>query len=87
MFYSKIDSEMCKIVDTVEERIQNAFLTDIDSIVPPKLELATRSIIASSGQDAASVTANSERGKHIGVTAPIGKRIWKQYCFSYIKCE
>ena len=45
-------------------------MTAIDSIVAPKIELATRSINASSGQDATSVTANSELGDHIGVTAP-----------------
>ena len=66
---------MCNIVDTVEERIQNAILTAIDSIVAPKIELATRSKNASSGQDGASVTANSERGEHIEVTARFRKRI------------
>ena len=41
----------------------------IDSIVVPKIALAIRSINASSGQDATSVTANSERGEHAGVNA------------------
>ena len=69
-FNEGIDREMSKIVDTVEDRIQNAILTAIDSIVAPKIELAFRSIKASSGRDATSVTANSERGEHIGITAP-----------------
>ena len=66
-FNEKIDKEMSNIVDTVEDRIQNAILTAIDSIVAPKIELAIRSINASSGQDATSVTANSERGEHVGI--------------------
>ena len=69
-FNEKIDREMSNIVDTVEDRIQNAILTAIDSIVAPKIELAIRSINASSGRDVTSVTANSERGEHIGITAP-----------------
>ena len=48
-FNERIDREMGKIVDTVEDRIQNAILTAIDSIITPKIELAIRSINASSG--------------------------------------
>ena len=65
-----IDWEMSTIVDTVEDRIQNEILTVIDSIVAPKIKLAIRSIRAFSGRDATSVTANSERGEHIGFTFP-----------------
>ena len=61
-FNERIDREMSNIVDTVEDRIQNAILTAIDNIVAPKIELAIRSINASSGRDVTSVTANSERG-------------------------
>ena len=60
---------MSNIVDTVEDRIQNAILTAIDNIVAPKIELAIRSINASSGRDVASVTANSERGERVGINA------------------
>ena len=66
-FNEKIDKEMSNIVDTVEDRIQNAILTAIGSIVAPEIELAIRSIKASSGQDATSITANSERWKHVGI--------------------
>ena len=59
-FNERIDREMSNIVDTVEDRIQNAFLTASDNIVTPKIELAIRSINASSGRDATSVAANSE---------------------------
>ena len=52
-----------------EDRIQNAILIAIDSIVAPKIELAFRSINASSGRDATSVTANSEHGEQVGITA------------------
>ena len=58
---------MSNIVDTVEDRIQNANLTAIDSIVAPEIELAIRSINASFGRDATSITANSERGVNAGI--------------------
>ena len=60
---------MGNVVDIIEDRIQNAFLTLIDSNITSKIELATRSGNASSGGDATSVMANSERGEHIGITA------------------
>ena len=41
-FNERIDKEMSIIVDTVEDRIQNAILTAIDNIVAPKIELAIR---------------------------------------------
>ena len=68
-FNERIDREMSNVIDTVEDRVQNAILTAIDNIVAPKIELAIRSINASSGRDVTSVTANSERGQHIGIIA------------------
>ena len=69
-FYDeKIDRELSYSVVTVEDRIQNAVLTAFDSIVAPMIELAIRSINGSSGRDPTSVIANSERGKHVGITA------------------
>ena len=65
-FVERIDRKTSKIVDTVENRIQNANLTVIDNIVAPKTELAIRSINTSSGRDATSVSANSERREHVG---------------------
>ena len=50
-FSEKIDREMNNIIDTVEDRIQNAILSAIDKIVAPKIKLAIRSINASSGCD------------------------------------
>ena len=69
-FNERIDREMSNFVETVEDRIQNSISTSIDSIVAPKIELANRSVNASSGRDATSVTEISERGEHIGNTAP-----------------
>ena len=57
-FNGSIDRQISKIVDTVEHRLQKAILTVSDNIVAPKIELAIRSINASSGRDATSVTAN-----------------------------
>ena len=65
-FNDRIDREMRNIVDTVEDRIQNAILAAIDA---PKIELAISSINASSGRDVTSVIANSERGEHVGINA------------------
>ena len=68
-FNEKIDRELSSIVDTVEDRIQNAILTAIDNIFAPKNELAITSINASSGRNAASVSANSESKEHVGINA------------------
>ena len=68
-FNERIDREMSNIVDTVEDRIQNAILTAIENIVAPKIELAIRSKNASSGRDVTSVIANSERGERVGINA------------------
>ena len=68
-FNERVDREMNNIVDTVEDRIHNAILTAIDNIVAPKIELAIRSIRASSGRDVTSVSVNSERREHAGINA------------------
>ena len=67
-FNERIDREMSNIVDTVEDRIQNAILIAIENIVAPKIELAIRSINASSGRNATSVSAHSERREHVGIS-------------------
>ena len=69
-FIVRIDWKKNNIVDAAEERIQNANLIAIDSIATPKTGIAIRSTNASSGQDATSVSANSQRGERIGITAP-----------------
>ena len=68
-FNERIDREMSNITDTVEDRIQNAILTAIDEIVAPKIELAIRSLNASSRRDLISVSAISEDMEHVGVNA------------------
>ena len=68
-FNERVDREINNIVDTVEDRIRNAILTAIDNIVAPKIELAIRSISASSGRDMTSVSVNSERREHAGINA------------------
>ena len=66
-FNERIDREMSNIVDTVEDRIQNEILTAIENIVAPESELAIRSLNASCGRDATSVSANSERSECVGI--------------------
>ena len=68
-FNERIDREMSNIVDTVEDRIQNAILTAVENIVAPKIELAIRSINASSEQDATSMSAYLERKEQVGINA------------------
>ena len=70
-FNERIDREMNNIVDTIEDRIQNAILTAIDNIIAPKIELAIRSINASPGRDVTSVSAHSERTEHTGIIASL----------------
>ena len=69
-FNEKNDKDMNNIVDTVEDRIQNAILTALEIIVAPKIELTIRSINSSSGRDANSMTAISELGEHVGINTP-----------------
>ena len=59
---------MGNIVDVVEDRIQNAVLTAIESNITPEVELAIRSLNASSRRYETSVLASAERGEHIGIT-------------------
>ena len=66
----RIDCETGNIVDTVENRIQNAILTAIDIFITHKFELAVRSKKKFPGRDATSATANSERDDCIG-TLPL----------------
>ena len=54
----RIDREMASIVETVENKIEIAILTVIDSSVTLKIELSIRSINGSSRQDGTSVMAN-----------------------------
>ena len=68
-FNERIDREMKNIIDTVEDRIQNAILTAIDNIVTPKIEIAIRSINASSERDVTSVSSNSERRERVWINA------------------
>ena len=62
---------MVFIVDTVDNIIQNTNLTANDANITLKIELARRSKKVSSGRDATSVMAKSERGEHTGITAPL----------------
>ena len=64
-FNGRIDREMSKTVDTVGDRLQNAVSAAIDNVFAPKIELAIRSMNASSGRDLTSVSANSELREHV----------------------
>ena len=70
-FKGMIDTEKGKIVDTVEDMIQEAILTAKDSINNPKIKLDFRSISAASGRDATIVMSSSKQGEYIWITAPL----------------
>ena len=63
---------MSNVVETVNYGIQNAIFLAKDDIITPRLELVVKSKKALSGQNVASVTANSEYGEEIGVSASPG---------------
>ena len=71
-FKEKIDRKKSNIVDTVENRIHNPNSTAVDNNVAPKIELAIRSIDATSGRDATIVAANSEYREYVGINASFG---------------
>ena len=56
------------IMLTPSKKIQNVILTAIDIINATRIELAIRSKTASSGREAASVSAISERNEQVGIT-------------------
>ena len=62
-FNERIDKELSNFIDTVEDKIQIAFLTAFDNIVAPKIALVFRPIKKFSG------CANSERWEHVGINA------------------
>ena len=78
---------MGNIVDIIEDLIQNPILTAIDNIITPKIELALKSINASSDRDAATVIANSDRGEHIRITSSIGNVSEKNNTFHKLKAN
>ena len=68
-----IASKMRIVVEAFEERYQKANLAAMDTIIPPMIGLAVRSLNVSSGWDATSVTANSGRREQLGITASFEK--------------
>ena len=65
----RIDEQMDRVLDIVEDRTQDAILTAIDNIIKPRIEIAIRWWNASSGRNVASLTAISERGNYVGINA------------------
>ena len=62
--WEKISKEIKRIVvETVEYKIKIGILTAMDEIITQRLQLALRSMNVPSGQNLASVTANSKRGE------------------------
>ena len=57
----------------------------MDNIMTPRIELAVRSINASSRRDVASVTANYEREEHIGISALYGNVFDRESSFRELK--
>ena len=70
-FDGGVDREMGIISDTFEDRSQNSFLSALDKIIAPKIELAVRSMNASSGRDFTSKRTESECEEQVGITASL----------------
>ena len=51
----KVRSELDSVMTTVETRVQDAKWTAMENLVIPKLELAMKSVVASSGHGVGSV--------------------------------
>ena len=83
-FNERIDKETSNIVDTVEDRIQNAILTAIENIVAPKIELAIRSINASFGRDVTIVTKNAESGRYVTINASSWQSTGPEFCVIWL---
>ena len=60
--------ETDNVVETFEDRIQNATLAAVENFITLRVESAVRSTNASSGRNAANVAANLERGEQVGIT-------------------
>ena len=67
-FSENIDKEKGIFIETVEDRIQNAILTAIDSINTRKIEFAVMSRNPSSWQDSTVVLMTLQRDEEIGIT-------------------
>ena len=84
-FNEGISRERGENVDTVEDRIQNAFLTANDGNFTHKIELEIKSINASSRRYVTSGLVNSEHDEHERVTAlfqDVNESITTLYVFS-----
>ena len=77
-------NEMSNVVEKLEEKILNALLTAMDNIIIPRIELAVRSMKASSGQDIASVTTNSESSEQLEISFPYSSLSDRKSFFSQL---
>ena len=59
---SKVRSGVDSVMTTVETKVQNAVLTEIGILVTPRVELAMKSVNASSGQVGGSVVIDPDQG-------------------------
>ena len=82
-FNERIDREMSKIVDPMEDRIQYAILTAIDNIISPNIELVVRSMNASSVRDMASTRTESDCEERVGITALLKTHLKAILCYMY----
>ena len=85
----EITKETSNVVRTVEEGIQNAISTSLDNIIIPKNKISLRIMNASSRQDVAGVTKNSETGEQARNSAHNGnvKSLEKRgFLSSALKC-
>ena len=73
IFTDKITKEMSNVIEKVEDRIQNANYSSLDNFITPRIELTVSSTNAQrTGGDIAGITASSERGEQVEISAPFG---------------
>ena len=56
-----VRSEVDSVMTTVESRVQKAILTATESLVIPRVELAMKSVSASSGRDIDNIVPDSDQ--------------------------
>ena len=64
---SKVRSEVASAMTTVETRVQDKVMTAIEKMVIPRVELATKSVNASSGREVGSVALELDQRDLSGI--------------------
>ena len=64
---SKVQNEEDSVMTTVETRVQDAMMSQIENLVIPRVELAMKSVNASSGHELGSVVLDRNQRDFSGI--------------------